>query len=118
MSTEKCRIAADHWCGKYSSPGDFEELGQQEAFFAGWNSCAEEMDHLKFVPGHFECKKCGFHLIAKTLYMKSGTVGSNNKPQECSNGCGPMWRVSWQDYANTLYQRLETLAERAANKDE
>lgn len=64
-------------------------------------------DSEKYVPGLFECPKCAFVLVSNTLYMKSGTIGANNKPTECSNGCGPMWRVSWKQQAETLGKRLE-----------
>ena len=33
--------AAEEWCEKYSSPGDFEEFGQAEAFWYGTKSCLE-----------------------------------------------------------------------------
>lgn len=46
-------------------------------------------------------------LISKTIYMQSGNIGPNNKPVECSNGCGPMWKVAWVDYAKTGYERLD-----------
>lgn len=70
-------------------------------------------DREKYVPGLFECPKCKFVLTSNTLYMKSGTIGANNKPQECSNGCGPMWRVSWKQHAETLRRRLEAVLEHA-----
>ena len=35
--------AATQWMEKYSSPGDFEEYGQQEAFFAGWNAAESRL---------------------------------------------------------------------------
>ena len=63
--------------------------------------CAER-DELKYVPGHLRCAKCNFYLISKTLYMKSGTIGANKKPDDCANGCGPMWRVTWKDHAKLL----------------
>jgi len=75
----------------------------------------KENERLKYVPGHFECKKCGFGLVSKTIYMGSGTIGANTKPQECGNGCGPMWRIAWADYCKSLdtgylahFERQET----------
>lgn len=70
----------------------------------------------KFVPGLFACPKCAFVLVSNTLYMKSGTIGANNKPQECSNGCGPMWRVSWRQHAESLQSHLETTFEQGLRR--
>lgn len=75
----------------------------------------------QFVPGQLECKKCGFVLISKNIYMKSGTIGPNNKSDDCANGCGPMWKVSWKDHAakvrassEALFEQLEQERERSA----
>lgn len=57
----------------------------------------DRLEAARFVPGHFECAKCKFYLVSSTLYVNQGTIGPNEKPQDCSNGCGPMWRVSWMD---------------------
>ena len=43
--------------------------------------------------------------------MRNIAVGPNDKPNECSNGCGPMWKVSWREYAETLMSRLDKVAE-------
>lgn len=67
---------------------------------------------LKYVPGHLECKKCGCLLISKTMYMKSGTIGMNNKPETCPNGCGPMWKVTWQDHSKKLAEQAEKMFEK------
>jgi len=53
---------------------------------------------LKYVPGQLRCKKCGCSVIKQTLYMKSGSVGVDRSPDDCPNGCGPMWRISWPDH--------------------
>lgn len=91
-----------------------EYIAIMEAFIAGANqsfltlsSREKTLVEESFVPGHFRCAKCSFYLISKTLYMKSGNVGANNKPTECLNGCGPMWRVSWRDHAKDLGERLD-----------
>jgi hypothetical protein len=76
----------------------------------------EAVEEERFIPGQFRCAKCGFFLISKTIYMKSGTIGANNKPTECSNGCGPMWRVSWQEGYKTALDRLEKANARSAGE--
>lgn len=72
---------------------------------------ASRLSEVEEVPGLFDCKRCGFRLVSQTLYMQSGAVGANRKPQECSNGCGPMWRVSWADHAKDLGSRLNGLVD-------
>jgi hypothetical protein len=41
VTREEIRMAADRWCRDYSNPGQFEESGQQEAFFAGADAALE-----------------------------------------------------------------------------
>jgi hypothetical protein len=78
-----------------------------------WRARAEQAEAERFVPGHLECVKCNFLLISKTLYVGSGTVGSNDTPAQCSNGCGPMWRVSWKRHSEKMHESLEALLVRA-----
>jgi hypothetical protein len=70
-----------------------------------------ELEKVKFVPGHFECAKCHFVLIAKIISVSTGTIGANTKPQLCANGCGPMWRVTWKDLAKKNSESCERLFE-------
>lgn len=72
----------------------------------------EEVVKDQFVPGHFECAKCSFYLVSNTIYMGSGTIGANNEPQQCSNGCGPMWRVTWKEHAIKLARSQEAMVDR------
>lgn len=37
---------ANEWCLKYSSPGDFEEFGQAEAWHAGFKRAKEECNRV------------------------------------------------------------------------
>lgn len=82
-------------------------LAKENVAVALESFAAERVEKAQLVPGVFDCRKCGFRLISQTIYVQSGNVGANNKPTECSNGCGPMWRVSWSDYSNDLGKRLE-----------
>jgi hypothetical protein len=51
------------------------------------------------------CAKCNFQLIKSVLNMHSGTVtAGDSNPELCPNGCGPLWRVSWEKYANDHYE--------------
>jgi hypothetical protein len=61
-----------------------------------------------FVPGKMRCAKCGFTLLRKTLYMKSGTVGpGDNETEPCPNRCGPLWPQTWKQEAEELGELLE-----------
>lgn len=67
------------------------------------------LEKLVYVPGVWKCAKCAFSLISKTLYVNLGVVGANTSPQQCANGCGPMWRVTERDAGNEVCDRLEAL---------
>ena len=56
--------------------------------------------------GILHCVKCGFRLISRTLYMKSGTIGPNNVSESCPNCATPMWKVSKD---NELRNRSNTI---------
>lgn len=64
----------------------------------------ERLEKLVYVPGHWKCAKCGFYLVSNNLHVPSGNVSANNDPQQCANGCGPMWRVTERDGGNQAAQ--------------
>ncbi len=72
-----------------------------------WKQRAEaaegQVNELKvaaLVPGVLHCAKCNFQLSKTNLYMKSGTTGpGDNKTEPCPNGCGPLWPVTWHQWA-------------------
>jgi hypothetical protein len=70
-----------------------------------------KMKQEKYVPGHWECKKCEFYLVSKILYVQSGSIGSNDSPNQCANGCGPMWRISWTDHVRKVIEGVDALAD-------
>ena len=69
------------------------------------------------VPGVMRCAKCAFQLHRVTLYVRSGTTGAGDSDTEpCPNGCGPLWPVTWrqwaeeaQEYAQRLQGELDAL---------
>jgi len=74
----------------------------------------DEIDKLKqsqFIPGQLECKKCGFAMYKKFLNMKSGTVTVNREPNKCLNGCGPMWKMSWEQGYHKLMDSCDKLVD-------
>lgn len=59
-----------------------------------------ELKVAALVPGALHCAKCKFQLTKTNLYMKSGTTGpGDNKTEPCPNGCGPLWPVTWRQWA-------------------
>jgi hypothetical protein len=63
-------------------------------------------DHL--VPGIMRCAKCKFQLTRTNLYVNSGTTGPGNSETEpCPNGCGPLWPVTWKQWAEEGWQTAE-----------
>lgn len=67
----------------------------------------ERLEHLVYVPGIWKCAKCALSLVSNTLNANTGAMKANTSPQECLNGCGPMWRVTERDAGNDLCDRLD-----------
>lgn len=67
-----------------------------------------DRDKFKYCPGVMRCAKCEFQLLKSVINMSSGSVtAGNSDPEKCPNGCGPLWRVSWEEYANQHYEAAE-----------
>lgn len=63
------------------------------------------------VPGVMRCAKCEFQLYRTNLNMGAGTVTAGNSNTEpCPNGCGPLWPVTWKQWAEQLQDSAERLA--------
>ena len=75
----------------------------------------ERLEKLVYVPGLWRCAKCNLRLVSNTLYADSGKMTANNSPQQCANGCGPMWRVTEREAANEQIDRNEALREELAS---
>lgn len=72
----------------------------------------ERLERLVYLPGHWSCPKCHFYLVSTNLHMASGGFSANDEPQQCANGCGPMWRVTHEQSANTMVDRCDKQQER------
>jgi len=76
----------------------------------GWKQRAEvaeqrlaELETAAVVPGALRCAKCQFQLTKTIICMKSGTTGAgDNKTEPCPNGCGPLWPVTWKQWAKEM----------------
>ena len=71
---------------------------------------AQQRDEANLVPGVMRCAKCAFQLHRTTLYMGSGTIGpGDSKTEPCPNGCGPLWPVTWQQWATEAHEYAERM---------
>ena len=75
----------------------------------------ERLEKLVYVPGLWRCAKCNLRLVSNTLYADSGKMTANNSPQQCVNGCGPMWRVTEREAANEQIDQNIALREELAS---
>lgn len=69
------------------------------------------LENKVYLKGHWRCAKCDFYQVSTNLYVPSGNMLANDTPQECANGCGPMWRVTHEQSCNTVVDRLEKMQE-------
>lgn len=89
---------------------------------APWVVSPHEMRGGGTRPGVVKCAKCKFVLNRVILNMGSGTVGAGNSDTEpCPNGCGPLWPVTWQQYADMERESCDRMVdlwdgERAKNQ--
>ena len=66
------------------------------------------------VPGVVHCARCNFRLNRVTLYMGNGAIcPGGSETEQCPNGCGPMWPVTWKQEAEDAYKTAESQFERA-----
>lgn len=73
----------------------------------------ERLESLVYVPGLWKCAKCGCAVVSSTLSATTGQVKADDKPQDCPNGCGPMWRRTEREAGNELADRLDASADEA-----
>lgn len=66
----------------------------------------DDLAKLVYVPGVMRCAKCGLRLVTTAIHADSGRMAADNSPQDCPNGCGPLWRVTERDAGNDLCDQL------------
>lgn len=92
---------AEH--GGFVTYGDFLTLAEENARLRSELAQAESKI---YVPGFWSCAKCKLILLTSTL--SPAGVLPDNRPQQCPNECGPMWRVTERDQrkeAQALYEQ-------------
>ena len=87
------------------------ELNQVRAALEQATAEVGRLEKLVYLAGHWSCPKCDFYLVSTNLHVPSGGFSANREPQACANGCGPMWRVTHEQSANTMVDRCEKQAD-------
>jgi hypothetical protein len=80
---------------------------EQEQRIAEQDAEIARLERLVYVPGVFKCAKCNLSLVSTTLNVAQNLAKANNEPQQCPNGCGPLWRKTERDAGNELCDMLE-----------
>jgi len=87
------------------------ELMENWAELAAAKAEVERLEKLVYVPGVLKCAKCSCVLVTTNLHVNTGQVSANNDPQQCPNGCGPMWRRTEREAGNELIDRMDKMAD-------
>lgn len=100
------------------SPNDIDEKREAmvrviQSELAPLLSEIARLEKLVYVPGVWKCAKCGCGLISTTLHVDVGAFSANNLPQQCPNGCGPMWRRTERDAGNELIDQMDSVRDAA-----
>jgi len=67
-----------------------------------------------YVPGVMRCARCNLVLTRVNLYVGDGTAGpGGNETERCPNGCGPLWPMTWEQWARDAVAASERLFEEA-----
>ena len=75
---------------------------------------AEKAESLVYVPGLWKCAKCNFTLVQSNLNAFDGTVTARDTPgDKCPNCNMPLWRVTWKQDRNEVYELCEQQIDRA-----
>jgi len=97
----------------YGEPKDMGNSQLLAAALAASQARAAELERLVYVPGVWRCAKCKLNLVSTEMHATTGAFRANNSPQECPNGCGPLWRKTEREAGNELVDRLDGLTDRA-----
>ena len=91
---------------------DIDEVKRLTAALEQATAEVGRLEKLVYLAGHWSCPKCDFYLVSTNLHVPSGGFSANREPQACANGCGPMWRVTHEQSANTMVDRCEKQTDR------
>jgi hypothetical protein len=102
-------MSAETWF-KGPSNAAARAIRDRRALIEAYSACRAELERLErlvYVPGLWRCAKCRCHLTVTNIHVASGQFSAGTEPQQCPNGCGPMWRVTEREAGNQLVDRLE-----------
>jgi hypothetical protein len=68
---------------------------------------AQQPERDQVMPGAFECAKCGLVLQATIMSVADGIMAPDSAPQQCANGCGPMWPLTYKKALRDLMDRTD-----------
>ena len=80
----------------------WQKTGKPNPFMSG------AMPEQVFVPGQLQCVKCGF-VLTKVGIHPDGSSSAINEPDDCPNGCGPLWKVTERERRVELAKGIEEL---------
>lgn len=81
-------------------------MGDSAIFHAGCNPL--------HVPGVLRCARCNYVLTRSKLCPRNGTIGPGTSETEpCPNGCGPLWPMTWEQWAREAVATSERFLEEA-----
>lgn len=125
LSAERDEIAKENrHNGKYCLIY-LEQAERLESYLAAARATIAEKDAeiarlnaTVYVPGRWQCKKCGFCLMQRTFRASDGAVGVRDEPGEhCPNDGSPLWRVTEREAGNELVDRAEEYLKRAIDAE-
>jgi hypothetical protein len=73
------------------------------------------LEEMVYVPGLWRCTKCDCRTMRHEVRVADGAFRGLNDPQQCPNGCGPMWRVTERDAGNDLAEKVGQMGAQIAD---
>jgi len=109
-------IEMDYIRGKFTIAES--DLAAARATIAERDEEIARLNAAVYVPGRWQCKKCGFCLMQRTFRASDGAVGVRDEPGEhCPNDGSPLWRVTEREAGNELVDRAEEYLKRAIDAE-
>lgn len=100
------------WIARY--PGGLD-LDERRAVVEWAIAEIDRLEEMVYVPGLWRCAKCDCRTMRAEIRVLDGAMRPLDKPQQCPNGCGPMWRVTERQAGNDLADRVGTLGAMVAD---
>ena len=105
---EQIRATLLAWAADDASKDEANSLCDMALRLAQAERERDEARELAYVPGMWECAKCGCVVVSTLISAETGQFAANRELQRCPNDCGPMWRRTERKSGNELIDRLDT----------